>query len=112
MVAGVDDVSGPVESLDRLVQLFSFLFHYLSLESKDLCQIEIPPVQKFLNLIQRKSDEFQRYDLLQTRKIPLAIQTITRGSTTAGFQQTQTIVMMQRADSYSGSFCEFTCLIY
>src|SRR5688572_10112127 len=54
-----------------------------------------------MDLFQRKADEFQRNDLFEPDDVGVAIGAIT-GTRPAGLQQTQSVIVMQRANRDAG----------
>jgi hypothetical protein len=59
-----------------------------------------------------KANEFQRDDLLETNKIMFAIKTMSGAGVIAGLQESNAIVVMQRAYRYSRQSRELVRLIH
>src|SRR5438309_9454599 len=91
--------------------MVSLLGDDLALLAKHRHHINFRPIEHLPDLGQSETDEFQRHDLLQTNQISIRVEAIARGGTSARFEQSETVVVVQRADRNSGPLGKFVRLI-
>jgi len=96
---------------NRAVKMVPLLGDDPALLAKHRHHIHIRPIEYLPNLGQRETDELQRHDLLQTNQISIRVEAIARGSTSARLEQSEAVVVVQRADRNSGPLGKFVRLI-
>jgi hypothetical protein len=104
-LAGQDDLFGVLDRADGAIEQPPFLFQDGALHVQGVGQLEGILIQKELDLLQREPEEFERNNLLQALEIAQSVNPIA-GCSAPGFEQSQTIVVMQGPNRDPGQLCE------